>query len=199
MQPSDPHVCPSTGHAPPGLQGLEAEPRLGRSREPPRGKDQAVLEPSAQPGRREPGSRRDRVLSLSPPREPGPPTNSARHSRAPASVPEGACGRAGWCDPPGSGERVGRSWARKLGRGREGSALRVPPLPGVGTVVGFLRRGRGWGFWRPEPSWHSLVPWLSTPPRSPPLLPSPAHLTEPSPYRARLFIRLAFLSPFGQL
>lgn len=171
----------------------------------PRGRDREVREPRARPGRREPGSpdsRRSRVLNLSPPREPEPPTNSARRRRARASVPERACGRAGWCDPCGArrGAGLARSGARKLGRGRAGIGLLVPPFPGAGTVVDFLRRCRGQGIWRPEPSWHSPVPWLSALPRSPLLLSSPSPLTAPLPFGSLLFIRLGLLlSHFEQL
>lgn len=189
----------------PGLEGgLGAERRQGRSREPPLGEGPGGPEPRARPGRREPGSpdsRQSRVLKLSPPREPEPPTNSARRPRVRASVPQRVCGRAGWCDPCGArrGAGLARSGARKLGRGREGIGLLVPPLPGARTVVNFLRRGRSQGIWRPEPSWHSPAPWLSAPPRSPLLLSSPSPLTAPSPLGSLLFIRLdLLLSHFEQ-
>lgn len=89
----------------------------------------------ARPGRKEAGSRHGRVLSLSPPRDPEPPSNSARRPRAPASVPGIACGRAGWCGRRGArrGEGLWRGGARKLGRGGAGSGRLDPQLPGAGT------------------------------------------------------------------
>lgn len=56
-QPSGPPRTPSTRRALPGsgatsagLRGLEAEPKPGRSPEPPWGRERAVPEPSAPPG-----------------------------------------------------------------------------------------------------------------------------------------------------
>lgn len=55
-----------------------------------------------------------------------------------------------------------------MGRGGAGSGLLVPFCEGTWWL--FLRRGPGHSSRSPEPSWHSLVPGLSAPPRSPPVL-----------------------------
>lgn len=82
---------PGAGKPKPGSEGW----RRSRGGSRPGGGSGRSRSPARGPGRKEASSRRGRVLSLSPPRDPEPPTNSARRPRAPASVPGRACGRAG--------------------------------------------------------------------------------------------------------
>lgn len=159
LQPSGSHVSPDTVQALPGswaasagLGGQEAEPRLGRSREPPQGEGPTGTGRSRSPARRRGEGSRDsrlgRVLSLSPPREREPPTNSARRPRG-LGLPsrrEPAAAQVGAARAGRGGERVGcgAGRARKLGRGRAGDRAARPSLRFLarGTVVDFLRRSR---------------------------------------------------------
>lgn len=82
---------PGAGKPKPGSEGW----RRSRGGSRPGGGSGRSRSPARGPGRKEASSGRGRVLSLSPPWDPEPPTNSARRPRAPASVPGRACGRAG--------------------------------------------------------------------------------------------------------
>lgn len=187
MQASDPHVSPSTRHAPPGNRGGQKQTRRAG------GGAQTGAQPRAAPGG---GTGR----SPSPARGPG------GGSPAAAAAACSACPRPGnpssnQLRPPPAGSRFrpGQSVRpRRLvqpargaaGRGSGGEGSEVgqrpggeraagPSLPGAETVVDFLRRLPGRDIGLPEPSCGSLVPRLSAPRRSLPLLPSPSHLTAP--------------------
>lgn len=118
-----------------GSEGWRRSRSQGAAGSRPGGGSGRSRSPARRPGRKEARCRRGRVLKLSPPRDPEPPTNSARRPRAPASVPGIACGRAGWCGRRGArqGEGLARGGARKLGRGGAGSGRLIPRLPGSGT------------------------------------------------------------------